>query len=234
MATSVRSRSSLSGNRPKAVGAIDFGTCNTRIAFGMRPTDEKDGKFRVQLVTEWEDSKGNPDMAPTSILFSKAKEVVAYGFAAEQKFKNDVGEDYYFFRNFKMDLHSKEVSFKVHSNYCLQELCCVRSLLTVLFLVQTFSPEQPIRAANKGTMPAIQVFSAALRYLSEKLVKFIKNTVENSGVENVGDIQWVLTVPAIWKPGARHFMRKAAYEVCKDFDRHVCIARRFLDIEFGE
>jgi len=70
-------------------------------------------------------------------------------------------------------------------------------------------------------MPAIQVFSAALRYLSGKLVKFIKNTVENSGIENVGDIQWVLTVPAIWKPGARHFMRKAAYEVrmcvCKEF-----------------
>ena len=52
-------------------------------------------------------------------------------------------------------------------------------------------------------------------------MKFIKNTVENAGIEDVGDIQWVLTVPAIWKPGARHFMRKAAYEVrmcvCKEF-----------------
>ena len=113
MATSMRSSSSLSGILPKAVGAIDLGTCNTRIAFGMRPTYESDGKFRVQLVNEWEDGKGNPDMAPTSILFNKAEEVVAYGFAAETMFKNHVGEEYYFFRNFKMDLHSKDVSCKV-------------------------------------------------------------------------------------------------------------------------
>ena len=27
------------------------------------------------------------------------------------------------------------------------------------------------------------------------------------------DIQWVLTVPAIWTPRAKQFMREAAYEV---------------------
>ena len=27
------------------------------------------------------------------------------------------------------------------------------------------------------------------------------------------DIQWVLTVPAIWSPAAKQFMREAAYEV---------------------
>lgn len=114
MATSKRSSSALSGNLPKAVGAIDLGTCNTRIAFGMRPTAyESQGKHRVQLVTDWEDGRDNPPMAPTSILFNKAEEVIAYGFAAEKMFKNHVGEEYYFFRNFKMDLHSKEVSCKV-------------------------------------------------------------------------------------------------------------------------
>ena len=105
-------RSSISGSLPKTVGAIDLGTCNTRIAFGMRP-NKTEGNFRVQLMTEWEDSKGNPDMAPTSILFNKAEEVVAYGFAAEKKFKNPEGKEHYFFRNFKMDLHSKDVSLKV-------------------------------------------------------------------------------------------------------------------------
>ena len=29
----------------------------------------------------------------------------------------------------------------------------------------------------------------------------------------VEDIQWVLTVPAIWTPKAKQFMRNAAYEV---------------------
>ena len=119
MATSVRSSSSLSGNLPKAVGAIDLGTCNTRIAFGMRPTYEREGKFEVHLVTDWEDGKGNPPMAPTSILFNKAEEVIAYGFAAEKMFKNHVGEEYYFFKNFKMDLHSKEVR-KLYSTIVYQ------------------------------------------------------------------------------------------------------------------
>ena len=30
---------------------------------------------------------------------------------------------------------------------------------------------------------------------------------------NTDDIQWVLTVPAIWTPKAKQFMREAAYEV---------------------
>ena len=30
---------------------------------------------------------------------------------------------------------------------------------------------------------------------------------------NAKDIQWVLTVPAIWRPAAKQFMREAAYEV---------------------
>ena len=59
-------------------------------------------------------------------------------------------------------------------------------------------------------MPAMEVFSKALRYLADTLLKFIHDT---EVIEMEADIQWVLTVPAIWRPGARHFMRKAAYEV---------------------
>ena len=60
-------------------------------------------------------------------------------------------------------------------------------------------------------MPAMEVFSKALRYLGDVLLRFIHDT-EVIEIEDT-DIQWVLTVPAIWRPGARHFMRKAAYEV---------------------
>ena len=59
-------------------------------------------------------------------------------------------------------------------------------------------------------MPAITVFSKALKYLGDKMTKFIKdaNIVERQKART-----WVITVPAIWQPGARHFMRKAAYAV---------------------
>jgi hypothetical protein len=32
------------------------------------------------------------------------------------------------------------------------------------------------------------------------------------------DIRWVITVPAIWKPSAKQFMRAAAYEVLLNFN----------------
>ena len=61
-------------------------------------------------------------------------------------------------------------------------------------------------------MEAMEIFSKALKYLSDKLIKFITNTTGQSRL-HPSNIQWVLTVPAIWEPGARHFMRKAAYKV---------------------
>ena len=61
-------------------------------------------------------------------------------------------------------------------------------------------------------MPAIEIFSLALKYLVAKLLKFISDTTGLTTIHS-GNIQWVLTVPAIWKPGARQFMRNAAYKV---------------------
>ena len=48
--------------------------------------------------------------------------------------------------------------------------------------------------------------------MHKKAVEVIR---EEFGYENVGsgDVQWVLTVPAIWKPAAKQFMREAAYKV---------------------
>ena len=78
--------------------------------------------------------------------------------------------------------------------------------------VQSFSEQYKIPAINGGEMPAIKVFSLALKCLAAKLLKFITSKIGFSNIQP-RDILWVLTVPAIWKPGARQFMRKAAYKV---------------------
>ena len=54
-----------------------------------------------------------------------------------------------------------------------------------------------------------------IKFLKEEALKVI---CQRTGDEhyNVNDIQWVLTVPAIWTPGAKQFMREAAYEVSLD------------------
>ena len=59
---------------------------------------------------------------------------------------------------------------------------------------------------------AMTVFARSMEYLKDEALKVI---CQRTGDEyyNVGDIQWVITVPAIWSPVAKQFMREAAYEV---------------------
>ena len=38
------------------------------------------------------------------------------------------------------------------------------------------------------------------------------------------DICWVITVPAIWKAGAKQFMRKAAYDVSTKVCTPICMS----------
>lgn len=61
-------------------------------------------------------------------------------------------------------------------------------------------------------MKALKVFSEALRYLKEDVLKVISaNTYRSKFKES--DFIWVLTVPAIWGSSAKQFMRIAATEV---------------------
>ena len=46
----------------------------------------------------------------------------------------------------------------------------------------------------------------------DEAVNFIRLETRDNGFK-ADDIQWVLTVPAIWTPRAKQFMREAAYEV---------------------
>ena len=69
-----------------------------------------------------------------------------------------------------------------------------------------------VKAANGKHVKAMTVFSRSIRYLKDEALKVI---CQRTGDDyyNVSDIQWVLTVPAIWTPAAKQFMREAAYEV---------------------
>ena len=79
-------------------------------------------------------------------------------------------------------------------------------------------------------MKAIELFAKALEYLSGKLIKFIPKVIEVDPTDLTDKIQWVLTVPAIWQPGPRQFMRNAAVKVRQHVDQflmgtfiHTCI-----------
>lgn len=69
-------------------------------------------------------------------------------------------------------------------------------------------------------MKALEVFTYSIHYLYTRALEVIK---ERTGDENFShsDVQWVLTVPAIWKPAAKQFMREAAYQVRHSFRDYI-------------
>lgn len=68
-----------------------------------------------------------------------------------------------------------------------------------------------LEAANGYRLPAIFVFAHALRYFKDECQDEISD--QSATIITTKDIQWVITVPAIWRPSARQFMRRAAVEV---------------------
>ena len=94
----------------KVVAAIDFGTCNTKMAFAYNPLT-RGGEARVVIMDAWENAPAAV-MAPTTILIDHTGEVSAYGYDAEEKFRAlpaAQAKISYLFKNFKMTLHQKEV-----------------------------------------------------------------------------------------------------------------------------
>jgi len=73
--------------------------------------------------------------------------------------------------------------------------------------------ETKIPAVNRKHLLAKTVFAHSIKFLKDEAVKVIQQQTGDDGY-SVNDIQWVLTVPAIWTPRAKQFMREAAYEVC--------------------
>lgn len=81
-------------------------------------------------------------------------------------------------------------------------------------LTQDLNRTTQLTAANGKKVEALIVFSLSIKFMKDEAVKIIRaRTGENY---SANDIQWVLTVPAIWRPAAKQFMREAAYKVgCK-------------------
>ena len=69
-----------------------------------------------------------------------------------------------------------------------------------------------LTAANGKKVDALVVFSLSLKFMKDEAVKIIRARTGDESY-SANDIQWVLTVPAIWKPAAKQFMREAAYKV---------------------
>lgn len=62
-------------------------------------------------------------------------------------------------------------------------------------------------------MVAVDVFAKTILYFKQHLEQRVRECLDSSFKLSTDDVQWVVTVPAIWDDKAKFFMRKAAEKV---------------------
>ncbi|GLD68317.1 heat shock 70 kDa protein 12A-like protein [Lates japonicus] len=160
--------------------AIDFGTTYSGYSFSLTSRGE-DIDPRLKFWGK-EIGKETPK-TPTCILFDEHGEFLKFGYEAKMAYVEMRGENarkHLYFECFKMSLYGRKLNRDV-----------------------------TIEAANGESMKALKVFTEALRYLKEDALETIAANTEGRKFI-ASDFTWVLTVPAIWDPSAKQFMREAA------------------------
>jgi len=123
---------------------------------------------------------------PTCLLLKPDKTFAALGYQAVDDFCNsldpDEQKDYYFFRQFKMQLYE----------------------------TKKLSRRSKLRDATGKRMKALDVFTTVFRRLKQIILHQINLSKLASFCITSDDVGWMITIPAIWTDEARQFMREAA------------------------
>lgn len=82
--------------------------------------------------------------------------------------------------------------------------------MKVHYIFQRLSLDTEIKEECGKKMKALDVFCMSIKYLKEEVIKKLQSRFLSTKEE---DVQYVLTVPAIWADQAKFFMRKAAEKV---------------------
>ena len=70
-----------------------------------------------------------------------------------------------------------------------------------------------LEATNGRRVLASTVFAHALKFFRDTCLKELSDMAISEEVVTAADVQWVITVPAIWRQSAKQFMRYAAIQV---------------------
>ncbi|KAM9342792.1 heat shock 70 kDa protein 12A-like [Pholidichthys leucotaenia] len=135
------------------------------------------------IVKQWGKELGlETPKTPTCILFDEHGEFLKFGYEARTTYTNNRGED-------------------ARKHYLFENF-------KMALYDKVLSDDLMIKAANGKSMKALKVFTEALRFLKEDALTTISNKAKKQFLAS--DFTWVLTVPAIWDPSAKQFMREAA------------------------
>ncbi|VDI64149.1 Hypothetical predicted protein, partial [Mytilus galloprovincialis] len=171
-------------SEPLLVAAIDFGTTFSGYAF-QTLSDFKEDPLRIQGFAWTTGSNAGLSLkTPTCVLFDPAQNFYSFGIEAEDKYTELAQEEdhanWYYFRRFKMNLYKS------------QDI-----------------PRDLMLEDDKGKLlPAMKVISESIKFMREHLMRTLSK--KGQDVIRPNEINWVLTVPAIWSDAAKQFMREAA------------------------
>ncbi|XP_056013346.1 heat shock 70 kDa protein 12A-like isoform X2 [Ostrea edulis] len=176
----------MSFSTPVLVAAIDFGTTYSGYAFSFRHEFDKD-PLKINACNWIAGSQALVSLkTPSVVLLKPNKTFHAFGYEAENKYaslaEDNEHEGWLYFKRFKMTLHQNKSLRRTTS----------------------------IKDVNGNEMPAMTIFTMAIKYLKDHLMGTLKSRVAEF-TEDL--ILWVLTVPAIWDEGAKQFMTEAAADV---------------------
>lgn len=166
------------------IAAIDFGSAYSGYAFAIIPHNTEIKDVKIYSNQAW--NSGNKEAVslktPTALLLNKDKEIISFGFEAENDYSDfildGVQDDYYFFHRFKMDLYNSK---SITSDMILEDAC-------------------------GKSMYAVEVFAFSIKALKTHLEEHLER---NNIYTNPERTKWILTVPAIWSDAAKQFMRKS-------------------------
>ncbi|XP_060559105.1 heat shock 70 kDa protein 12A-like [Ruditapes philippinarum] len=167
------------------VAAIDFGTTFSGWAFSF-DHDYKSDPTKISCK-QWNSGKNISMKAPTTVLIQPDGHTLeAFGYEAEDRYAELADEEehrtYFYFQRFKM----------------------------MLFDNKNLTRNEELEDDKGKRLPAKRVFAMVIRYLKDDLLKESEKKLAG-GLEEE-EIQWVLTVPAIWTPPAKQFMRECVIE----------------------
>ena len=177
---------------PETDVAIDFGT--TRSAWAYSVSGEGGGKIFVRIPASaappyrLNDPSATMKTDTVALIGGRGRGgLISFGHAALDEYAaSDHAEDQALFRWFKVDLCDD--SQTGHAS--------VSSVMT--------------QSTGGHSVPLIGVMKASLVYFKEDVLGFLSRTADRTVEAN--NINWVVTVPAIYDDFAKQFMRQAAYE----------------------
>lgn len=171
------------------IAAIDFGTTYSGYAYIFRDELNKTKDFSEKCNVIYKQWQSGSDAGicsrktPTCLLLNPEGKFDSFGYPAEGKYYNLMNDD----------AHHGWKFFKRFKMILLNE--------------KNLSKETMIPDDQNNMFKAIDVFALSLEFFKDDLNKALKKT--GYDIED-DEVQWVITIPAIWNPRSKQFMRMAA------------------------